>query len=981
MQKKTDIKRYLRKDQFKNKVLCYQSIYGGASKNAQETVEKDYSAFEDYINNAKKAAEQKENISAYFRRVDKLEIHELTKWYTIEIISKMINNKIVSDIDLIENVKSLGIEAVDINVESLSIGPANVEFFIQDDKVFFTATKTDRLIVNKDDLIEFEIKSYSPDFVSLNGKRLNVKGNKIYSEEHLEGVCSDLKYDFIKFEITHSSNGKNGKNITIELQDDESLETSVFDTFFTEDVTSVYIGNDKYNSFKVKRKNQEYGQLELAPNENKKIPKEGVLHISSDTYQLMCQSRAIDILVNAPSIYHKALLYLSDDKEVAKLERYTSYNEIPIEYKVLTNENLRGNINQRKFVQKSLQTPDFMILEGPPGSGKTTTILEFIYQAAKDGKRIMLSASTHVAIDNVLEKILNHKYKAELLKYINPCRIGSEDNIYVDEVKQFTYDNIMKDVNPEYTSIVEDSFNLVCGTTIGILQYPLFRKTLGSQNGVSSIEPVFDYLIIDEASKTTFNEFLVPAIFAKKWIIVGDVKQLAPYVEKNDLVPTLLSSNSFSKQHIREAIYFLIMISTMGKKILQDKAFLMSGSSIQYLDKYLDKDKFIAVTNLKTSNLLTISKDDLDNGSSKSCALDALGNTLIIDESLDQDVLPFLNPKIVVVGKKINIAQERHFLTYALLHHRHKDLFAITSDLDGTYSKKLEEEILWRLIRIYELEHSDTSVIEKYEEYIENVKQYLEEKMIDDYDRTISMISEIALPSIITLLQDGIKKRSYNTKNTILNSGFSDIDKVNRFESLEYQYRMHEDISRLPRKLVYRDQALKDDIRTYPEFHYYKDSNRFEVLNVSGANVVRNQNEKEANTIIQELKNLSKYAKENKMNYQIAVLSFYNGQVSLIRRKLKNMFNTNANYNYTDGHIKVSLNTVDRFQGQEADIVFLSMVRNSGSIGFMDSINRVNVAITRAKEKLIVVGDKNYFASKQNQSLLLKSLFQGGDVK
>src|SRR5690554_6220274 len=290
MQRKTDIKRYLRKDQFKNKVLCYQSIYGGASKNAQETVEKDYSAFEDYINNAKKAAEQKENISAYFRRVDKLEIYELTKWYTIEVVSKMINNKIVSDIDLIENVKSLGIEAVDINIESLSIGSSKVEYFNQDDKVFFKASKTERLIVNDNDLIEFEIKSYSPEFVSLGGKRLNVKANKIYSEEHLEGVCLDIKYDFIKFEINHSSNGKNGKNITIELQDDESLETSVFDTFFTEDVTSVYIGSDKYNSFKVKRKNQEYGQLELAPNENKKIPKDGILHISSDTYQLMCQS-------------------------------------------------------------------------------------------------------------------------------------------------------------------------------------------------------------------------------------------------------------------------------------------------------------------------------------------------------------------------------------------------------------------------------------------------------------------------------------------------------------------------------------------------------------------------------------------------------------------------------------------------------------------------------------------------------------------
>ena len=45
-----------------------------------------------------------------------------------------------------------------------------------------------------------------------------------------------------------------------------------------------------------------------------------------------------------------------------------------------------------------------MILEGPPGSGKTTAILEFIYQATSIGKKVLLVASTHVAVDNVLEK-------------------------------------------------------------------------------------------------------------------------------------------------------------------------------------------------------------------------------------------------------------------------------------------------------------------------------------------------------------------------------------------------------------------------------------------------------------------------------------------------------------------------------------------------------------------------------------------------
>jgi superfamily I DNA and/or RNA helicase len=227
------------------------------------------------------------------------------------------------------------------------------------------------------------------------------------------------------------------------------------------------------------------------------------------------------------------------------------------------------------------------------------------------------------------------------------------------------------------------------------------------------------------------------------------------------------------------------------------------------------------------------------------------------------------------------------------------------------------------------------------------------------------------------LLQQGIKKRSFNTKDTILNSGFSEIDKVNRFESLEYQYRMHQEISTLPRKLVYNDQALKDDKRTYDEFKYFKNESRFIVLDVHGATVTRNQNDKEAKVILEQLEQIAKYAKDTDIRYEIAILSFYNGQVSLLRKMLQRYFKSNAKYNFSDGHIKVSLNTVDKFQGQEADIVFLSMVQNS-RVGFMDSINRVNVAVTRAKEKLILVGDKKYFATTQNESMLLKYLFKGG---
>jgi superfamily I DNA and/or RNA helicase len=57
----------------------------------------------------------------------------------------------------------------------------------------------------------------------------------------------------------------------------------------------------------------------------------------------------------------------------------------------------------------------------------------------------------------------------------------------------------------------------------------------------------------------------------------------------------------------------------------------------------------------------------------------------------------------------------------------------------------------------------------------------------------------------------------------------------------------------------------------------------------------------------------------------------------------------------------VSVNTVDGFQGQERDIIVISLVRSNenGEIGFLRDLRRMNVAITRARMKLIIVGDSS----------------------
>ncbi len=83
------------------------------------------------------------------------------------------------------------------------------------------------------------------------------------------------------------------------------------------------------------------------------------------------------------------------------------------------------------------------------------------------------------------------------------------------------------------------------------------------------------------------------------------------------------------------------------------------------------------------------------------------------------------------------------------------------------------------------------------------------------------------------------------------------------------------------------------------------------------------------------------------------IITPYKAQARLIRRLLK------MNYFLKAYRRSITVNTVDGFQGQERDVIMISMVRDNdnGTIGFLRDLRRMNVAITRAKMKLIIIGN------------------------
>ena len=116
-------------------------------------------------------------------------------------------------------------------------------------------------------------------------------------------------------------------------------------------------------------------------------------------------------------------------------------------------------------------------------------------------------------------------------------------------------------------------------------------------------------------------------------------------------------------------------------------------------------------------------------------------------------------------------------------------------------------------------------------------------------------------------------------------------------------------------------------------------------------------NKEEANLLIDELeKYIQRIGRERILEERIdfGIISPYKAQVQYLRNKIK------SNATLRPFRSLLTVNTVDGFQGQERDVIFISLVRanEDGQIGFLNDLRRMNVAITRARMKLVILGEK-----------------------
>ncbi len=691
-------------------------------------------------------------------------------------------------------------------------------------------------------------------------------------------------------------------------------------------------------------------------------------------------------------------------------------------WRALTDATRSGTEEQRSFVQKALGSPDFAFLEGPPGSGKTTAICEIVQQLVEKGERVLLCASTHVAIDNVLERLLKSSSP------IDAVRIGKLDK--VDDKVQATqldervnalvaawrrqpamgkYGDAELEEMAERTVIM--AANLTCGTTMGIVNHPLFRgrdEDMQVWERPITTMPHWDVLIVDEASKTLIQEFLVPALMAKRWIVVGDVRQLPPFADRADIVANLrdlVDENDkpvFPADHQRACLLLFRLIQRRLRQPGMRWLLVERPGVLEWIARELEAKpapdlsvvRVVAKGGPSSGPVDVVTVAQIRAGKAEALRL-AAADWVLVGDDLIAEVADLLPANLLVAedlsGTGGPLAEGNVLLTrqawwlqragslersYQERKFRREDVTTFADaqacEVDWLRRNDLAQEIAWRLTRLHELRHSRN---ERERKRLRDDLGRLQPVAVS-IEEPIAEIEDIGLPSILEVLQEGIgvdraKRRSALTAGL---KATRPEDFAARFESLSYQHRMHAEIASFSREVIYEgQQALRDantiqirDAKLGWDFGQFRARRVWAHVDGREQGGVNGDEIKAMAAVLRDFiawaRGKGQPARDLPRVWEVACLCFYVKQERAISDMLRDVTQDDRKTRFMvrDAPVEIVCGTVDRFQGREADLVMLSM-RNTRRVGFLDSPNRLNVGVTRARQQLVVVGNHDYF--------------------
>ncbi|KAF0698472.1 Aste57867_10895 [Aphanomyces stellatus] len=215
------------------------------------------------------------------------------------------------------------------------------------------------------------------------------------------------------------------------------------------------------------------------------------------------------------------------------------------------------NASQIEAIRFALASKDIALIHGPPGTGKTTTLVELIAQCVRLYRmRVLVCAPSNIAVDNILEKTASSHPKLRLTRIGHPARLLPQvlKHCLDAKIQRAEGTQIIADIRKELAALKPTK-----ATRFAVRQESkLLRKEIRmrEQKVVTEIvqhsdvvfatnagaatkllrDQVFDVVIIDEAAQALEVSCWIPLLKAKRCVLAGDHQQLPPTV-KSQLAP------------------------------------------------------------------------------------------------------------------------------------------------------------------------------------------------------------------------------------------------------------------------------------------------------------------------------------------------------------------------------------------------------------------------------------------------------------
>lgn len=320
----------------------------------------------------------------------------------------------------------------------------------------------------------------------------------------------------------------------------------------------------------------------------------------------------------------------------------------PAPYISYIDENL--NSSQKSAIEDALSCENFFLIHGPFGTGKTRTLVELISQETRQNHKVLATAESNAAVDNILERLMENK-KLNLTRLGHPQRVSKHN---ITQTLAYKVEN--HELNKKIKKINKKINNLIEKRKVHTKPTPQYRRGYGdydilhmaskgkggrgissgkmksmakwieinqeideahdeikrienkmikdiietsdvilatnSSAALESIERVkFDVAIIDEASQATIPSVLIPIAKAHRFILAGDHKQLPP---------TIISdrAGALSKTLFEELIMMYPFKSQLLNIQYRMNSLLMKFPNEEFYNKSLKSDSSVDEINI-----------------------------------------------------------------------------------------------------------------------------------------------------------------------------------------------------------------------------------------------------------------------------------------------------------------------------------------------------------------------------------------------